>query len=352
MKRRVARLLAGSLLLASVACSHVNPYYDPARPHHTRSGFRNNYVDDFFVASFWTWQWERWRDGLPKPPASRAELEPVRVDIGWLKQNRSSPAATWIGHATVLLQVGGLNILTDPIFSERASPLSWVGPKRKAPAALALRDLPHIDVVIVSHNHYDHLDLPTLRALNAQAGGPPLFLMPLGVGDWLKRQGISHVGQLDWWQSTQVAGATLHFVPVQHWSARGLFDRFETLWGGWVIETGDERCRQIFFTGDTGYSKDFADIHRRFGAMDLAMIPIGAYEPRWFMQHQHVDPAEAVQIHLDLQARRSLGIHWGAFELTDEPLDEPPYALRKALRQRSVDPQDFVAAPPGSTLKF
>lgn len=354
MTQRAARATAGVLLaIACAACSHVNPYYDPARPHHTRAGFRNNYVDDFFTGSFLRWQWERWRDGLPKPPASLDALQPVNADLDWLKQNRSVPSATWIGHATVLLQVGGLNILTDPVFSERASPLSWLGPKRKTPPAMKAADLPRIDVVIVSHNHYDHLDLPSLQALNAQPGGPPLFLMPLGVGDWLRRHGIDNVAQLDWWQSRQLAGATLHFLPVQHWSARGLFDRFETLWGGWVIESdGGDRMLKLFFTGDTGYSKDFADIRRRFGRFDVALIPVGAYEPRWFMRHQHVDPAEAVQIHLDLEARRSLGIHWGAFELTDEPLDEPPRALLQALQARGVDTRDFVTTAPGETLKI
>ncbi len=351
---RAARMAACALAacIAIAGCTHVHPHYDPTRAHHTPSGFRNNYLDHFFTGSFWAWQWQRWRQGLPKPPASVEEMQPVPANLSWLQQNRSEPAATWIGHATVLLQAGGLNILTDPMLSERASPVSWAGPKRKTPPALALTDLPRIDVVIVSHNHYDHLDLPTLKALNTQAGGPPLFLVPLGVGDWLRRHGISHFTQLDWWQSLPVHGVRLHCVPVQHWSARGLFDRFETLWSGWVIETEDERRLKIFFTGDTGYSRDFADITQRFGAMDFAMIPIGAYEPRWFMRHQHVDPAEAVQIHLDLRARRSLGIHWGAFELTDEPLDDPPRALRQALQARGVDPQDFVTLRPGVTLQF
>lgn len=342
--------------IAVAGCSHINPHYDPTRPHHTPSGFRNNHLDDFFTGSFWAWQWERWRQGLPKPPVSVEEMQPVQADIGWLQHNRSEPVATWIGHATVLLQAGGLNILTDPMLSERASPLSWIGPKRKMPPAIGLADLPRIDVVIISHNHYDHLDLPTLKALNAQAGGPPLFLVPLGIGDWLHRQGIKPVAQLDWWQSLPVAGMRLHCVPVQHWSARGLFDRFQTLWSGWVIETADEtggeRSLKIFFTGDTGYSRDFTDIAQRFGAMDLAMIPIGAYEPRWFMRHQHVDPAEAVQIHLDLQARQSLGIHWGTFQLTDEPLDEPPRALRQALRARDIDVNSFVTLRPGGTLQI
>lgn len=354
MARRCARLLASVMLAAACAgCAHVNPYYDPARPHHTREGFRNNYLSEPIGAGFFRWQWQRWRDGLPKLPANGYAFPYERPDLGWLRQNRSQPSATWIGHATVLLQQGGLNILTDPIFSERASPFSWVGPTRKTPPAMHVHELPHIDVVIVSHNHYDHLDLPTLHALARQPGGPPLYLMPLGVGDWLRAQGIPNVRQLDWWQSHEVGDARFHFVPVQHWSARGLFDRFRTLWGGWVIEsdTAGQRFRS-FFTGDTGYSKDFADIRQRLGPMDFAMIPVGAYEPRWFMRHQHVNPEEAVQIHRDLQARQSLGIHWGTFELTDEPLDEPPRALESALIRAGIEPQRFRVTGFGHTWQL
>lgn len=349
-----ARLLAGLVLAAACAgCTNVNPYYDPSKPHHAREGFRNNYLEGSIGGSFLRWQWERWRDGLPKPPANGYAFAFERPDVDWLKQNRSEATATWIGHATVLLQVGGLNILTDPIFSERASPFSWIGPKRKTPPAMRIDELPRIDVVIVSHNHYDHLDLPTLRALDKQAGGPPLYLMPLGVGDWLRREGIGNVQQLDWWQSHPVGDVRFHFTPVQHWSARGLFDRFATLWGGWVIEAQAEgKPFKTFFTGDTGYSKDFADIHRRFGDFDFAMIPIGAYEPRWFMKPQHVNPEEAVQIHRDLHSRRSLGIHWGAFELTDEALDEPPAALASALRTQDLDENVFVVINHGATLKI
>lgn len=341
------------LAVACASCTHVNPYYDPAKPHHTPTGFRNNYLSEPIGGGFLKWQWERWRDGLPKPPANGYAFPVERPDVERLKQNRAEATATWIGHATVLLQVGGLNILTDPIFSERASPLSWIGPKRKVPLPLRLDELPHIDAVVVSHNHYDHLDLPTLKALHVQAGGPPLFLMPLGVGDWLKQQGLSNVEQFDWWQSRKLGENRIHFVPVQHWSARTPFDRFETLWGGWVIESGaGEKPFRVFFTGDTGYSQDFKDIHRRFGDFDWALIPIGAYEPRWFMQTHHVNPAEAVQIHRDLRAKRSLGIHWGSFELTDEPLDEPARALGSARREQGINENAFVVLPHGGHLSL
>lgn len=354
MQRRHARLLAALVLAAACAgCANVNSYHDPSRPHHTREGFRNNYFAGPVGSGFLRWQWERWRDGLPKPPANGYAFPIERSDVEWLKQNRDEATATWIGHATVLLQVGGLNILTDPIFSERASPFSWIGPKRKTPPAMRIDELPRIDVVIVSHNHYDHLDLPTLRALDQQTGGPPLYLMPLGVGDWLKREGFSHVRQLDWWQSHPVGNVRFHFTPVQHWSARGLFDRFATLWGGWVIEAQvGGKSFKTFFTGDTGYSQDFADIHRRFGDVDFAMIPIGAYEPRWFMKPQHVNPEEAVQIHRDLRSRRSLGIHWGAFELTDEGLDEPAAALSAAVTEAGLGPDEFHVTPAGQTRRL
>lgn len=222
------------------------------------------------------------------------------------------------------------------------------------PPALSLSELPHIDMVLISHNHYDHLDLDSVLALNAQSGGPPLFMVPLGVKPWMQAQGIKNVRELDWWQNENVAGIELSLVPVQHWSAHSITDRFETLWGGWIARTDKKNSKPfiLFFSSDTGYSKDFADIHRRFGAVNLALIPIGAYEPRWFMQRQHVNPAEAVQIHQDLHAKQSLGIHWGTFELTDESLDEAPHALTQAVRAASLAPEAFVVLRHGGMLKY
>lgn len=346
--------LVGLVGLMSMACSSTNPYYDPTKPHHTAQGFKNNYQQGEMVSSLWRWQWERWRDGLPKAPQNGYSFPVEKPDTAWLQNNRSQTTATWIGHASVLVQINGVNLLTDPIFSERASPVQWTGPKRFVPPALTLSELPHIDVVLISHNHYDHLDLGSVLALNAQSGGAPLFLVPLGVKPWMQAQGIKNVRELDWWQQENVAGVELSLVPVQHWSARSVTDRFETLWGGWIARTDKNSPKPftLFFSGDTGYSKDFADIHRRFGPVDLALLPIGAYEPRWFMQRQHINPAEAVQIHQDLHAKQSLGIHWGTFELTDESLDEPPRALAEAVSKAGLSSDAFVIVRHGGMLKF
>src|SRR4030095_3338600 len=212
------------------------------------------------------------------------------------------PSVTWIGHATVLLRMAGLTVLTDPQFSERASPLSFAGPKRVVPPVPALNELPHIDAGVVSHNHYDHLDLDSVVRLAGQPGGPPTFFVPLGLKEWVERRGIEEVVELGWWDRRDFRGVEIHFVPVQHWSRRTLTDENRTLWGGWVLRHPE---LSFFFAGDTGYSKDFADIGARFGSFDLAAIPIGAYEPRWFMKIMHMNPAEAAQAHKDVHARQS-----------------------------------------------
>lgn len=348
----------------------TNPYYDPQKPHHTATGFRNNYLVGDIGGSLLKWQVERIRDHLPPPPENGYAFPVDAPDLAWLATNRSQPSATWIGHATMLVQVGGVNVLTDPVFSERASPVPFAGPKRHVRPGLAIAELPHIDVVVISHNHYDHLDRASVAQLNAQDGGPPLFLVPLGIAPWMRSIGITHVRELDWWQHTSAAGLTITFVPVQHWSARGVTDRFKTLWGGWIIQAGPQQqpagaeqpqagavspapsSHTVFFAGDTGYSRDFADIHQRFPHVDLALLPIGAYAPRWFMRNQHVEPAEAVQIHRDLHARQSIAIHWGTFELTDEALDAPPKALAQELAKAGVAAADFAVLRHGETRRF
>jgi N-acyl-phosphatidylethanolamine-hydrolysing phospholipase D len=312
-----------------------NPHFDPARPHHTPEGFRNNSPHARWP-SFWKWKWERMRNGLPKKPVGGYRFEvvhPGRVEA------LPNPSVTWIGHSTLLLRVGGFNILTDPHFSERASPVSRAGPRRIVPPAIALDELPRIDAVLVSHNHYDHLDLRSVKALAAQRGGPPRYYAGLGLKAWFAAAGITTVEELDWWESRVFDELLIRFVPAQHWSARTPWDRNRTLWGGFVVE---HPALRFLFAGDTGYSRDFRDIAARVGPVDLAAIPIGHYAPRWFMRMQHVDPEEAVQIHLDLGARQSVAIHWGTFDdLTDESLYEPPRRLRAALDSHGLPHDAF-----------
>jgi len=332
--------------------------------HHRGDKFQNNYLEfePKGLGALLRWKTEASRDGLPKPPST--PIPQVTADLAFITSNAQAgsamqPAVTWIGHASTLAQLGGLNVLTDPVFSERVSPLSFVGPKRHVPAALTQSQLPHIDLVLISHNHYDHLDDASVRALASQPGGAPLFIVPLGNKAWMAERGIVNVIELDWWQSHLITSASgpveVVLTPAQHWSGRGLNDRMATLWGGYAVFAPD--CH-LFFSGDTGYSKDFRDIRERFaarqgnGGFDVALIAIGAYEPRWFMSTQHVNPAEAVQIHLDLAAKQSIGVHWGTFELTDESLDEPPRQLADARREKGLADDAFITLAIGETRKL
>lgn len=315
-------------------------------PHHDGGGFHNNYPHDS-KQSFWLWKWEQLRDGMPKPPPGGWKIPRVRTDAAALRANGHDPTVTWIGHASFLVQLAGVNVLVDPQFSERASPVQFAGPRRIVPLPISMEELPRIDVVLISHNHYDHLDVDTVKGLAASAGGAPLFLVPLGLKAWFHALGIESVEECDWWQSRDVRSVKLTLVPVQHWSKRTLWDTNKTLWGGWVIEGGGMR---IIHTGDLGYSRDARDIGERLGPFDLALIPIGAYAPRWFMKTMHVDPPEAVQVRGDLRAARAIGMHWGTFEdLTDEPMDEPPQRLAAARAAAGLATEDFDVMAIGET---
>jgi L-ascorbate metabolism protein UlaG (beta-lactamase superfamily) len=313
-----------------------NPYYDPALPHHTLQGFRNLEPSTRAPGDLQRWRQQRRQQGLPQPPAAGY---PAFLRQWWQRAEiaGSAPACWWLGHASVLLRVGGLTVITDPVLSMRASPLPFAGPKRRTPPPLTVAELPPIDAVLISHSHYDHLDRASVRAL-ARRFPQAQFLVPLGLKRWLQRQGVRQVSELDWWQSANVGQAEFTCVPAQHWSARTLWDRNRTLWGGWVMR---QRDFSFYFAGDTAYSAHLAEIGRRLGPFDLAALPIGAYAPRWFMQSMHCDPAQAVQLHRELGCRRSLAIHWGAFELADESLDEPPQLLAQALREQAVAATDF-----------
>lgn len=347
---KVSLLLLLFLGAVSTTGCYVNPYYNPDKPHHTREGFRNNYPHEpGSFLNFLKWKWEQFWAGLPKEPEGGYHPEILKPDVQALRAELLNPTMTWIGHATLLLQIGGVNVLTDPHLTERASPFDFIGPKRRVAPAMTFEELPHIDIVVISHNHYDHLDQETVERLSAQGGGPPRFFVPLGVKEWFIRLGIFSVVEQDWWEHTEHMGVKVNFVPVQHWSARSRFDANKTLWGGFVLEYEGFK---FFFVGDTGYSADFKDIGSRLGPIDLAAIPIGAYEPRWFMKAMHVNPEEAVKVYQDVRARYAVGIHWGTFEQTDETIDEPPKRLALALKKANVDPRRFFLLRHGETRRI
>jgi L-ascorbate metabolism protein UlaG (beta-lactamase superfamily) len=286
-------------------------------------------------------------DVLKWKMSSKPAPWPDQVDV----QPRPLPAppagdgviTTWIGHSTFLLRTSGLCVVTDPQFSGTAGPTSWLGARRTMPPALGLDELPTVDLVLLSHDHYDHCDLPSLRFLARRDSSA--IVAPLGHGALLRDAGFKNVVELDWWQSsTPVAGAEVTLVPARHWCRRSPFYTNTRLWGGFMLRAGG---RLVYFVGDSGYEAGvFPEIGRRCGHPDLALVPIGAYEPRWFMKSAHMNPAEAVLVHREVGATRSLAMHWGTFQLTDEGREEPLRDLAKAL----APGEDFTALEPGASI--
>ncbi len=293
----------------------------------------------------------RWQLGLgPKedtfgPPGKVEPYRPEFSQPGQLSQPVDGCIQlSWIGHSTFLIQHRGRNILTDPIFGNCHPMLPLARLRRCAPPGIPFAALPEIHDVLISHNHYDHLDDRTVRLL----GDAPHYWLPSGLAHWFYRRNLRHCREMAWWQSASLGGdMEIHCVPAQHFSGRHLFDRDRTHWCGWVLRSPQ---RSVYFAGDTGYCPVFREIGRRFGGFDLALIPIGAYRPRWLMQPIHVDPREAVQIHQDVRSRRSVACHWGTFRLTDEPQNEPPTMLRQVLADRGLSPGCFHTLQPGQTI--
>jgi L-ascorbate metabolism protein UlaG (beta-lactamase superfamily) len=330
------------IIFAGCSSMYVEGHKGPKTENFDGRVFKN--LEPISPHGFWgfiKWQMSggksEWPDWVDSPQSSKK--------IESLQANKTQ--VTFINHASFLIQIGAVNVLTDPIWSERCSPFTWVGPKRHRRPGVRFEDLPPIHVVIVSHNHYEHMDLESLKLLDQKH--QPLFLVGLGNKAFLERHGINNVQEFDWWGSQEIKGVNFTFVPVQHFSGRGLNDRFKTLWGGFVL---DSKRHKMLFAGDTGYASHFRQIREKFGPMDLSLLPIGAYEPRWFMKDMHMNPADAVQAHLDLESKLSIGMHFGTFKLTDEAIDDPGKHLEEAKTKRSLKPQEFLTPEFGQTFSL
>ena len=271
------------------------------------------------------------------------------------------PQVTWINHSTFLIEIDGVRLLTDPIWSDRCSPVNFIGPKRQHQPAISLSQLPSIDVVLISHDHYDHLDKKTVVHL-IEHFPKIMWIVPLGLKKWFQKRGALNIMELSWWESRYFnqlkfpeIGLQVTAVPTQHFSGRGLFKKNRTLWVGYVIEftTKENELKRLYFAGDTGYNdQDFKAIGRTFQEIDLSLIPIGAYIPKKFMSPVHIDPSKAVQIHKELHSNLSLGMHWKTFHLSEEGAEQPPYDLYCELKRKNIDPKHFRVLNAGQTINW
>jgi N-acyl-phosphatidylethanolamine-hydrolysing phospholipase D len=313
--------------------------------HDPRGGFRNPWPDSapkgFAPLLRWIAERRTIRRPAPDPPASAFPLGTPRPG----QARGSDLAATWIGHSTVLLELGPVRVLTDPIWSDFASPVPAPSLRRWVPAPLPLEALPALSVVLISHNHYDHLDAPTVRRL-ARLQPDAAWVTPLGNAPLLRRLGVRRVIELDWWETAEANGVTLGATPAQHFSARGVHDRNRALWSGFGVQAAGLRA---FFAGDTGYHPEFGAIAGQFGPFDLSLLPVGAYEPRWFMRAMHMNPEDALAAYRDLGGGILIPIHWGTFKLTDEPMDEPPARTRRAWTEAGHRAEDLWLLRHGET---
>lgn len=324
--------LALVLLLGVAGCLGAGGHPPGTPPHHRERGFANT-NPAYVRPDFWTrWSFFASRVWATTVTPRTASFPLAARRGGGFSSDRSGPVVTWVGHSTLLIQLDGVNFLTDPQWSDRASPVSFAGPKRITPPGVPFEALPPIHFVVISHDHYDHLDRPTVKRLAETHR--PVFLVPLGMKAWFADNGIGGVEELDWWEQRAVRGLTVTCVPVQHWSQRSPWDLNHRLWSGWTVAGRD---RRFFFAGDTAHYDVFREIGARLGPFDLAAVAIGAYLPARMMKSSHTTPEEALQIFADVGGRRFVAIHWGTFDLADEPLDEPPRRLLQAAQRRGLD---------------
>lgn len=310
------------------------------------------------------WVWERWRYGRAPDPAPE-DLTRATPDVAVPRVPGDSDELriTWVGHATFLVQLPGLTLLTDPMFSDRASPFRRLGPRRLSPPGLSLNELPPVDAVLLSHDHYDHLDAHSVDTLHERFGDALTWFTPLGYARWFAGRGITRVRELDWWETERLEGnglegngldrergsAVVRALPAMHWTRRRLLDARKRLWCSWSVEVGG---RRIYFGGDSAFCPGFAEIGERAGPFDVALLAIGAYEPRWFMRSSHMNPEEAAQACRDIGAEKMVGMHWGTFRLADEPPLEPPRRAREAWSGLGLRASDLYIPDHGQTLRF
>lgn len=327
-------LTVGGLTMAQAKDYSVSKHYDGQRFRNEGNIGQKKFSD--FIRVLWERDKKTWPTWVENEPSQKPPEKVVGAQI----------RLTMLNHASVLIQTDGYNFITDPIYSERCSPVSFAGPKRHRPPGVAFDALPKIDAVLISHNHYDHLDLPTLRRLENRDA--PLVLAGLGTKKFLVEEGLKNVVELDWWQKHVMrSGASLHFVPAQHWSKRNFFGQNEMLWGGFVVQTSHGKT---FFAGDTGYGPHFKELHQRLGPVDAALLPIGAYKPQWFMKNFHMSPSDAVKAFHDLGAPHSVAIHHGTFPLGQEGINDAGNDLMQLKQKEGSALDNFKILLNGEAL--
>ena len=345
MKITMLTFLIISMFTILFSENHSNEYFDKSKEHHTPHGFTNPFLSDGPQNKNFYDLIKMMREKRPDKPK---KIEGEEISSSAIEDliKKGENFYLWIGHSTAFLHINGKNILTDPIFSDRCSPSQFFGPKRYTEPSISINSLPKIDLIVISHNHYDHLDYNTVKLI----GDSTFWFVPLGLKRWFNDNGVKNVIEMDWFESYDYGGIKVDCLPSQHWSKRTAFKSFDTLWASWSIEVEDFK---FWFAGDTGYNDvQFKSIGRDYGPFDFAAIPIGAYEPRWFMKDFHINPDEAVQIHLDVLSKRSVGIHYGTFILTTEPIDDPIKKLDIARQKYGLDINDFSDSKLGKIIKL
>ena len=341
MRLLITIIFSLSAILFISLSSNKNVYFDVSKSHHTKSGFTNPYINLDNQNKSFSDLFRMMKTDRPIP--INRDINYVDIDDLRRNINDGKNFVTWVGHSTMLLNINGKIILTDPIFSDRCSPVQFIGPKRYTKPSINLQSLPNVDFVLISHNHYDHLDKNTIKYLKKDT--TTTWFVPLGLANWLKKENVKNIIELDWYDKYLLGNVEVVCTPSQHWSKRNLFKSFDTLWSSWYVKIDNFK---FWFAGDTGYNEfQFKEIGDSYGPFNLAAIPIGAYEPRWFMKNFHVNPEESMLIHKDVKSLKSIGMHFGTFVLTTEPINEPSKEIVKIIEKNKKLNDQFIVPEHG-----